>query len=134
MKKIIAMIITVMLVITSIVPVITAQNAEPTVLFEETFGNPAEVLTQPLASSTTEGYGNWYLETNSLAQANSEGTYAEIEKEADADNNVLRMTRTTQNGDYAHLIPMYKLPTIPKKETIELTWRMKYNENNHYIF
>ncbi|MBQ4516282.1 MAG: hypothetical protein II978_05795 [Clostridia bacterium] len=134
MKKFTAVIITIMLVATSIVPVITAQDAEPTVLFEETFGNSAEVLPQPLASSTTEGYENWYLETNSLAQANSEGTYVEIEKEADADNNVLRMTRTTQNGDYAHLIPMYKLPTIPKKETIELTWRMKYNENNHYIF
>lgn len=134
MKKITAMLVTVMLLVTCIVPVITAQDAEPTVHFEETFGNPSEVLPQPVASSTTEGYGDWYLETNSLAQANQEGTYAEIEQETGADNNVLRMTRTTQNGDYAHLIPMYKLPTIPMKETIELTWRMKYNENNHYIF
>lgn len=134
MKKILAMLMGVF-VLLCVNPVTraTAEEKLPTVLFNETFGDTSTVSPQPLTTSKTEGYGGWRLETNVYDRAKTEGTEITIENESES-NNILHMKRTTANGDHVNLIAMLSLPSIPQRDTVKLSWRMKYTGANYYLF
>ena len=131
MKKLVSLMITIAIVMMAM-PMTGFTAADPTEHFSETFGTPATVTPQPLATSTTAGYNGWKLDSDNLATANSEGTYIEIEaEEGNASNNVLRLERTARNGKHAQMIAIKSLGTIGQTDTVKLSWKMKYMENNH---
>ncbi len=112
-----------------------------TVLYKENFGSAVSgatnyVAPQPIATSKSEGYGDWFLQSDVYEAAKLKGTEVNIIVDSqDASNNVLHFTRAVKSSDAdnPNLVACINLPTYPKSESVVLRFKMKFDGTKHRV-
>lgn len=125
----------------SFIVTVPADTEGQTVLFEENFEGASEALPMALATSPTAGYNGWLLEKDNYADAKAQGTEFNIIAESET-NKILNGIRTGYISGaedspgyvyYVQMIAEKELPSIPMKDTVKLSWRMKSEKTSHYL-